>query len=212
MCSSIYEGLHGACNKAKKLGIEEKLVDLHNKYFVSTAVLLINSTVPNIWPNYIIFWTNNIELNMKLNMMKSKCFNYLRDLIRIFKEKITNESIIKTVSSVVDVCIFNLEFIITEKLGYISKMSRDSEKFPDYNYELFIYSMLNFLMKFLTREPIISFFSVYAKRYLNLFIFRLIFGVIFPLITGTEQELNELKTNGLEYNEFIADIIDDKVI
>ena len=67
-------------------------------------------------------------------------------------------------------------------------------------------------MKFLTREPIISFFSVYAKRYLNLFIFRLIFGVIFPLITGTEQELNELKTNGLEYNEFIADIIDDKVI
>ena len=91
-------------------------------------------------------------------------------------------------------------------------MSRDSEKFPDYNYELFIYSMLNFLMKFLTREPIISFFSVYAKRYLNLFIFRLIFGVIFPLITGTEQELNELKTNGLEYNEFIADIIDDKVI
>lgn len=151
--------------KAKKLGIEDKLVDLHDKYFVSTAVLLISSTVPNIWPNYIIFWTNNIELNMKLNLMKSKCFIYLRDLINIFKVKITNENIIKTVSSVVDVCIFNLDFIITEKFEYISKMSKDNNVFPDYNYELFIYSMLNFLLKFLTKEPIISFFSVYAKKY-----------------------------------------------
>ena len=41
---------------------------------------------------------------------------------------------------------------------------------------------------------------------------RLVLGVIFPLIARTEQELNELKTNGLEYTEFIADIIDDKVI
>lgn len=31
------------------------------------------------------------------------------------------------------------------------------------------------------------------------------------MLVGTEQELIELKTNGFEYNEFIADIIDDKV-
>ena len=77
---------------------------------------------------------------MKLNMMKSKCYNYLRDLIKIFKEKIINESIIKILSCVVDVCIFNLEFIITEKFRNISKMSRDKKEFPDYNYELVIYS------------------------------------------------------------------------
>lgn len=146
------------------------MIDLHDKYFVSTAVLLINSTVPHIWPHYIIFWTNNTELNSKLNLMKSKCFIYLMDLIRIFKVKITNENIIKTVSSVVDVCIFNLDFIIKDRFEYITKMSKDNKDFPDYNYELFIYSMLNFLLKFLTREPIISFFSVYSKKYHKFFI------------------------------------------
>lgn len=211
LCSSIFEGLHSACVRAKRLGVDDKLVPLHEKYFVQTAVLLINSTVPNIWPNYIIFWTNNPELNLKLNLMKSRCFNYLRDVIKIFKVKITNESIIKTISSVVDVCIINLDFLLNEKYEYISNMSKDNPNYPDYNYEMFIYSKLNFLSKFLTREPIISFFSVYAKKYIK-FICRFIFSVIFPLLAGTEKELVEIRTNGSEYNEFIADIIDDKVL
>jgi hypothetical protein len=164
LCSSIFEGLHNACVRAKRLGVEEKLIPLHEKFFVQTSVLLINSTVPNIWPNYIVFWTNNPELNLKLNLMKSRCFIYLRDVVKVFKVKITNESIIKTVSSVVDVCIFNLEFILNEKYEYISNMSKDDPNYPDHNFEMFIYSILNFLLKFLTKEPIIGLFSPYSRK------------------------------------------------
>lgn len=164
MFSSIYDGLHSACVRAKTLGIDDMLVDLHDKYFLSTNVLLINFTLPNLWPNYIIFWTNNTELNMKLNQMKCNCFIYLTDVIRLFKLKITNESIIKRVSTVIDVCMYNLEFILNEKFDYISNMSKDNLDFPDYNYQQLIYSMMNFLLKFLTKEPIIKFFSVYAKK------------------------------------------------
>ena len=84
--------------------------------------------------------------------MKSKCFIFLRDIVKIFKIKLTNESLIKNVSSVVDVCIYNLEYILTEKFEYLSKMSKDSKEFPDHNFELFIYTMLDFLLVFLTKS------------------------------------------------------------
>ena len=47
---------------------------------------------------------------------------------------------------------------------------------------------------------------------MNFFTNRFVFSVIFPLLAGTETEFKELKSNGFEYNEYIADIIDDKVI
>ena len=35
--------------------------------------------------------------------------------------------------------------------------------------------------------------------------------MIFPLLTANENELYEIKSNGSSYNEFIADLIDDRV-
>ena len=36
--------------------------------------------------------------------------------------------------------------------------------------------------------------------------------MIFPLLTANDNEFNEIKSNGASYNEFISDIIDERVI
>ena len=166
------------------------------------AINLVTSTIPEISPNYFIIWTGQKEFDTKINTMKAQCFQFINAIIPYFGTTIQNEKFIKIISILVDSSISNLEYILREKYSYLTNMSTESKDYPDYKYELIINRILVFLTRFLCKEPIISFFSKYAQKF--------IINIIIPLLVTTNTELKEMKENGEEYTTFIDDCYNDR--
>ena len=95
--------------------------------------------------------------------MKAKAFQVLSYVIQAESTVIKNEMMIQPLSKLVNLSVSSLNFIVNEKMKYISEMSKNSKEFPDNNYETLIFQMMLFLSRFLSREPIISQFSTYVK-------------------------------------------------
>ena len=134
--------------------------------------------------------------------MKAQCFQFINAIIPYFGSTIENENFIKSVSILVDSSMSNLEYVLREKYSYLTNMSVDSKEFPDYKYELIINRILVFLTRLLCKEPIISFFSKYAQKFL--------ISIIIPFLVATDVELKEMKENGENYTTFIDDCYNDR--
>ncbi len=165
------------------------------------SINLITSTIPDISPNYFICWTGQKDFDSKVNMMKAQCFQFVNAIIPYFGTIIQHENFIKLVSVLVDSSISNLEFVLNEKYFYLSNMRIDSKEFPDNKYELIINRILVFLSRFLCKEPIISFFSKFAPKFL--------INTIIPFIVTTNVELKQMKDEGEDYTSFIDDCYND---
>jgi hypothetical protein len=116
---------------------------------------------------------------MGLNSMKSKAFQMVSYIVQLEGVTMLNNMLIESCSKLVTFSISSLNSIINEKLEYISNMSRGHKKYPDYNYEILIFQIMLFLSRFLAREPIVTQFSGFVKKYFFLYInyfFKFFFG------------------------------------
>lgn len=132
--------------------------------FIPLSVDLITLTLPSIWPNYFIVWSGDAVLDNSLNSLKAKAVAFINSILQSFKEKINNEELINSLIPLVTKSIENLEFVVNNRFEYLQNMNKESSEFPDYNYENLIYQIMLFLGRFLSRDPLINYFSPYIKK------------------------------------------------
>jgi len=97
--------------------------------------------------------------------MKAKAFQLISYIVQSEGTTIKNGLIIDNLSKIVNLTITSLEFVINNKLEYISSMGKDRDDYPDYGYDNLLFQMLLFLSRFLAREPIITGFTGFVKKY-----------------------------------------------
>jgi hypothetical protein len=160
----IFNLLHNSVMKIRsRLNMLNKLIHIYNVKFVETAIKFASMTIPNVQPVYFIAWENNSEFDNSMNSMKAKAFQFLNSLMQK-KEKLIDASFVDSYTVLVQSCISNLQFVITDKFSYIQEMDKESNNYPDYNYENLIYQILLFLSKILIREPFVETFRTYDKK------------------------------------------------
>jgi hypothetical protein len=96
--------------------------------------------------------------------MKAKALQLISFIIQNEGNIIKNNFVIENLSKVVNISISSLNFIVTEKMDYISNMSKDNKNYPDNNYDSLMFQIMLFLSRFLAREPIITQFTGFVKK------------------------------------------------
>ena len=95
--------------------------------------------------------------------MKGKALQFVNEVLLSYKKTIKSKQLVDTCSKIVEPAIKNLSYVISEKFEYISKMKKDGEV-EDNNYEFFIYQIILFFTRFITKEPIVDSFFPFAKQ------------------------------------------------
>jgi hypothetical protein len=145
-----------------RLNVFNKVSQLYNTKFLNTAITFASMTIPNVQPVYFIAWEGNSEYDNSMNSMKAKAFQFINSLTQK-KEKVIDVAFVDSYTNLTRTCIENLQYVITNKFAYIQEMDKESNNFPDYNYENLIYQVLLFLSRVLIREPFIDTFRTYDK-------------------------------------------------
>jgi len=139
-----------------------KVLEVYMTKFVPIAVQMTITPIPEISPEYFIIWTENSELDSLMNLMKGKCLQFINSILLYFKKTLNNGELVKLCSTIVEPAIKNLIYIKENKFDYLSNMEKDGEV-KDNNYEFFIYEILLFFLRFITKEPIIDNFKNLIK-------------------------------------------------
>jgi hypothetical protein len=150
--------------KMKKLDKTTEIMDIYIQKFIPFTCEMILLKIEE-WPIYFIFWTEQSELDLIVNTMKSKAFQFLSYIIQ--SENVTtvkNSILIDNINKIVNVIIDNLNFVIDQKMYYLAEMNKNSDKFKDNGYESLLFQIILFLSRILTREPFISTFSKFIEK------------------------------------------------
>jgi hypothetical protein len=151
--------------KLKKLSVLDKAQNLYVNNYLPFAIQTLHYSLIN---ENLISFTGMKDFDSHLNSMKSKSLQFICYLIQLEGSSIKNDLIIEHGSKIVKLAISTLENTISFKLGYIMEMHKGNIDSPDYNYDILLFHILLFLSRFLTREPILTQFTPYIKKYRKL--------------------------------------------
>lgn len=135
----------------------------HFEKFIHVSGQLIMMHIPNVLPVNFIAWQGDKQFDNAINSMKAKAFQFLNSVMQNNKHKL-DDNMIKTLSSLIQACVQNLEYVVNEKFSYLQEINKESTNFPDYNYENLIHQILLFLTRTLGRDPFLDQFSTYHKQ------------------------------------------------
>lgn len=140
------------------------VISLYDSKFIPIAVQFAMMTIPNVLPVYFIAWEGNSDFDNSINGMKAKAFQFINSIVQNYKGKMADDMLVKTYTNLIQTSIQNLDFVVTQKYGYLKEMSKDSITYPDYNYENLLYQVLLFLARILVKDPFMDSFASFAKQ------------------------------------------------
>ena len=200
----IFNFLYTSIIKLKaRLQILDNFSTIYKDLFIPTAIQIILSKVP-VMPDSYVIWTGNSNFDSSLNLMKTKCFHFLNNMVSSLKNKQNEESELNTLYfSLLEETTKNLSFIVQNKLEFIYTMDKESSNFPDNYYEGLMVQMLDYLNTILLKDNNYLIFSNDCKRLFPL--------IIFPLLITTKKEFINMKDDGQYYQVFSAELVEAKV-
>ncbi len=95
--------------------------------------------------------------------MKSKAFQLISYMVQTEGHSIKNQTIVDNCSKIVNFAISSLGSVISEKMNYLTEMSKGGEV-PDNSYDTLLFQIMLFLTRFLAREPIVTQFKGFVKK------------------------------------------------
>lgn len=117
---------------------------------------IIDQSIPN--ENVMVYITENDEMDKVLNSLKAKNYQLLSAIIQYTSTDIKNPIIQEICIKLIDIIIKNLNFLISKNISSIEKY--------DKHLDLLFYHIFLFLSRCLNREPILTNFFPFVKKYI----------------------------------------------
>ena len=194
--SEIYDFMYLIIIKLKFIDENEfrkRILLLFSKYG-NFVYEIISTNKNNESQNPIIYICQNKELSQKMNILKSKCLQFISAIIQYLGESIKEENLINITSSIIKLTINSLENLIKDYINLLDNIISEDDPL-----NLIIYNMIIFLTRCLIREPIKSNFES--------LVFNFVLNVIFPFLISSKKDEEELIENPEEYNVYLNDLI-----
>jgi hypothetical protein len=158
---SILDYLFLSLLKLKKLNSLDNIFSLYvGKYLPFTIETISYS---NQQEGNLILFTGDKEVDTQLNTMKAKAFQLVSYIVQAEGATIKNQLIVDNCSKVVNLAISSLNFVVSDKLSYLSEMGKDTQ-FPDHGYDALLFQIMLFLSRFLVRDPVLTQFTGFVKK------------------------------------------------
>ena len=162
--------------------------------------------------NPIISFNISEKFVSNLNLMKSKCFQYISFTIEHLTTKvksktdttytIKDEVLISLLAELMSLIIKSLQDILSNKEKYsLVKNPKEGILSSDESYNNLFYFIFLFLTRCLIRDPIKSEFSTYMKFFM--------LNILFPFASAEEEEKNFMMEEPDTYISYLDDILND---
>ena len=194
--SEIYDFMYFIIIKIKQIdenNFEKKIELLFSKYG-NYVYEIISTNKNNDSHNSIIYLNLNNNISEKMNILKTKNFQFLSAVIQYLGEIIKENNLINMTSSIIKLVINSLENLIEEYNLLLNEIKSDNDHLNN-----IIYNMIIFLTRSLIREPIKSNFEP--------LVFKFLLNIIFPFLISIKKDEEELINNPEEYNVYLNDLI-----
>lgn len=133
---------------------QQNLETLVSKYALTIQNFIVEEIIPN--KHFMIYITENEDLDKVMNSIKAKSFQFLSALIQYGSNSINNETLQRICIQLIDYIIKNLDNLVLNKMNNFEKY----EKCLD----ILFYHIFLFLSRCLNREPILTNFFPYVKK------------------------------------------------
>jgi hypothetical protein len=143
--------------KLKRMEIIENCKEIFVNKFLPFTLELINLD------KTLISFTGNNEYDSKVNSMKAKSFQFISFLLQNEGSVISN-LLLEHLTAIIPQSISGLSIFVSERLDYLSQMSKDSADFPDSNFDILLFQIMLFLSRVLVRDPVMTQFTPLVKK------------------------------------------------
>ena len=183
----------------KKLSIlsEMKMDDIVNNYanILCEGICAVIAKFSDD-KNFVTFKQSSLpqaEIAM-INSLKAKCFLVLTYFIQFSHEKaVTHQKLLTVMPLMIKKIMSSLKDIVDH---HIEEIAND-----EYQIEILIYQMLFILSRLITREPFHTEFHSQISSF--------VFNIIFPLLSSSENEINNINESPEEYYASLIDTMYD---
>ena len=209
LLKGVFEAFLLLIKKTKQFEFSEQLLTLLLQKYGNYSYELIALSVNNISQasENIVYYSNNGNINGKVNSMKAKAIQFITRIIEGTKEEIKDtvlvlmtSNLIKLILSTMNFAVKNKKLLLFNQEIDINNINGDSSESTQNEYSILIYSLLTFLSRALIREPIRKEFSSLVKNFL--------LNHLFPFIVPTQVDLDMMNLDGHDYYMFTNDIVD----
>ncbi len=121
----------------------------------------------NIADQNIITWTGNKEIDKSTNSLKTRCYQFITNIVKYYDNNITDPTFIEIYTNLTVSSFLTLESLVNNKFIYLQNLHVDDDdiRYPNHGYKALIYYILEFLNHSLITNSMIESYTQNVKLY-----------------------------------------------